>query len=83
MALKYKITHKVDSHRVNPRYPCLIINLLNDRTFHYKIRNGALVKADIMPTDDWALELCKFMYKISPSFREKLVTAIILGDWDE
>jgi len=69
---KLKVTHRVDSHRVNPRYKCLVINLLGDPTFHYKVVKGRLVKADWMPRDDDLLEVIRRLAQLSPTFRKKL-----------
>ena len=71
--METKVTCRVDSHHTNPRYRCLLVNLLNDSTFHHRIENGRLVKADLMPTDKFVMELVRLLSKISPSFRDKLL----------
>lgn len=80
--MQSKVTFKVDSHHTNPRYPCLLVDLLGDATFHYYIENCKLVKADLMPTDDFVLELCRLLWNISPSFRESLRVAVLMNDFE-
>ena len=67
------VTHRVDSHHTNPNYQCLLVNLENEPTFHYQIENGRLVKADLMPTDNFVLELCRLLAAVSPTFKDKLL----------
>ena len=71
--MEARLTHKVDSHHTNPNYTCLLVDLLNDPTFHFSVENGRLVKADLMPTDRFVLELCRLLANVSPSFRAELV----------
>ena len=71
--MQTQITHKVDSHHTNPNYKCLLVNLLNEPTFHYIVKDGVLSKADLMPTDEFVLELCRLMATVSPTFRDELV----------
>lgn len=66
------LTCKVDSHHTNRRYQCLLVNLLHDPTCHIQIVNGRLVKADLMPTDDFVLDLALQLARVSPTFRWKL-----------
>jgi len=66
------ITNNVDSHYINQDYECLLVDLLNEQWFHYQIENGELVKADVMPSDKWVLELCEKLASVSPSFRFEL-----------
>ena len=66
------LTTKVDSHHTNKKYECLLVDLLNDPTFHFHIVNGRLVKADLMPTDQFVLDLCYHLSKQSPTFRRAL-----------
>jgi len=71
--METKLTHKVDSHHTNASYKCLLVDLLNDPTFHFYVEDGKLVKADLMPTDEFVLELCRLMATVSPTFRSELV----------
>jgi len=71
--MEVKVTRKVDSHHTNPRYRCLLVDLLNDSTFHHRIENGVLVKADFMPTDEFVMELVRRLCKRSPTFRDLLL----------
>lgn len=48
--MELKVTHRVNSHHTNPGYRCLLIKLLGDPTFHYRVHNNRLVRADLMPT---------------------------------
>lgn len=68
----YVVTSKVDSHHTDKRYQCLLVNLLRDPTFHFQIVNGRLVKADLMPTDEFVLDLCYHLSRESPTFRKEL-----------
>jgi hypothetical protein len=68
----YVVTAKVDSHHTNKRYQCLLIDLRQDPAFHFHIVNGRLVKADLMPTDQFVLDLCYLLSKESPTFRKQL-----------
>lgn len=81
--METKVTSKVDSHHTNPNYPCLLIDLKDDPTFHYKVENGKLVKADLMPTDNFVLELCRLLWNLSPTFKEKLQIAVLMGNFNE
>jgi hypothetical protein len=69
---EYITTAKVDSHHTNKKYECLLVDLLNDPTFHFHIVNGRLVKADLMPTDQFVLDLCYHLSRQSPTFRKAL-----------
>ena len=79
--MEYVITRKVDSHHTNPRYKCAVFDILKEPWFHYEIKHNVLVRADIMPTDEWALKLVEVMWKVSPSFREALRIAVFYEDW--
>jgi len=79
--MEVKVTHRVDSHHTNPSYRCLLIDLLNDPTFHYLVSGNKLIKADLRPTDDFGLELCRLLWNISPSFRERLHIAVVMGNF--
>lgn len=85
--MEYVVTHKVDSHRVNPKYKCLMIDLLKEPWFHYEIKmvegRPVLTKANIIPTYEWALELNEQMCRWKPDFAEALRIAVIMGDFDE
>lgn len=80
--MEYKFTHKVDSHFWNPQYRCLLINLLHDPTFHYRVQGERLVKADLMPTIDWFMEGIRLLWKFDASFREVLYNAVLMGDFE-
>jgi len=71
--MRLRITSKVDSHHTNPRYKCLLLDLLCDPAFHYEIVDGRLVKADLVPTDGFVLELVRLLAAVSPTFRAKLL----------
>lgn len=75
--MKFKITSRVDSHHTNPKYKCLLIILEGDPHFHYKIKDGKLVKADWMPTDDEMMDTVLAMAKISPTFHEKIRNTVM------
>jgi len=66
------LTCRVDSHHTNRRYQRLLVNLLHDPTFHYQVVNGRLEKADLMPTDDFVLDLALQLARRSPTFYRKL-----------
>lgn len=66
------ITSKVHSHHTNPNYECLLVNLLHDPRFHYRIITGYLVSADWMPKDDDIIEIADQLTRLSPTFREKI-----------
>ena len=70
--MEVTVTSKVDSHHTNKKYECLLVDLLNESTFHFTITNGRLVKADLMPTDEFVLDLCHYLAKQSPTFRKQL-----------
>jgi hypothetical protein len=70
--VEYVVTAKVDSHHTAKRYECLLVDLRNEPTFHFRIVNGRLVKADLMPTDQFVLDLCYLLSKESPTFRKEL-----------
>ena len=85
--MEYVITHKVDSHRVNPNYKCLVIDLLKEPWFHYEIKmvNGkpVLTKANIIPTYEWMLDANHQMCRWKPDYAETLRVAVMMGDFDE
>lgn len=70
------LTSRVDSHHSAKRYQCLLVNLLHDPTFHYQVVNGRLVKADLMPTDDFVLDLALQLARRSPTFYRKLEATV-------
>jgi len=86
--VKFTVTHKVDSHHTNLTYPCLLIDLLGDATFHYEISgdgkcshcgkpiNTRLVKANWMPTDDVMMETVLRVADISPTFKKRLYATV-------
>lgn len=90
------MTAKVDNHHSNQKYKCLVIGLLSEPWFHYKIevrgRDGKLldpkdytarlVKANIIPTYEWTLDLNHEMSKWKPDFAAALTNAVIMGDFE-
>jgi len=48
----FRVTCRVDSHERNFKYRCLVVDLLCLREFHYRVRNGRLVMADLMLRDE-------------------------------
>jgi len=87
--VKFVVTHKVDSHHTNPTYPCLLIDLLGDLTFHYEISwinkcpkcgeplpPPKLTKANWMPQDDVMLDTTLRVADISPTFKKKLYATV-------
>lgn len=79
--MEVMVTRKVDSHHTNKKYECLLVDLMNDPTFHFTITNGRLVKADLMPTDEFVLDLCHYLAKQSPTFRRELFEMAIRLDF--
>jgi hypothetical protein len=69
------VTDKVDSHHTNPRYKCLLVNLLSLKEVRIVVdwRNRRIIKADLMPTEDFALELNALLLDISPTYAERLL----------
>lgn len=90
--MQFQFTKKVDSHRINERYKCLLLDLSRLPEFHYKaivrdergriLRNVTvqLVKADLMPTYDWMMEANRLMCAWKPEFAVKLYNAVMIGD---
>jgi len=70
--MRFKITEKVDSHRINQKYRVLVVEFEpSDKNFRPRpLKQGIL--ADWIPTDEEALAIVKQMAKLSPTFREKM-----------
>ena len=73
------VTSKVDSHHTNPNYKCLLIPMLQLKEFHLVIdwQDRRVVKCDLMPTEDFALELNALLCNISPTYLERLFTQAV------
>lgn len=77
------VTSRVDSHHTNKKYECLLVDLLSNPTFHFQVVNGRLVKADLMPTDQFVLDLCHYLSKQSPTFRKALSDLVMSLDFED
>lgn len=68
------VTDDVD-HRKNPRYKCLLIPMLPLKEFRLVVdwQNRRVLKCDLMPTEDFALELNLLLADISPTYAERLL----------
>jgi hypothetical protein len=69
-----KVTKNVDSHRVNPNYPTLLIEfeILRDRNFRIR----SLFSADWCPKTDEVIEVVEKMLDVDPEFGRKLAERI-------
>lgn len=69
------VTSDVAAHRTNPSYKCLLIPMLQFPEFHIVIdwQNKRIVKCDLMPKEDFALELNELLLDVSPTYAPKLM----------
>ena len=94
--MEYKLTHKVDSHHINPSYKCLLIDLLPLPEFHFEAKaygpDGkelkdaqiVLTKADLIPRNEWLMEVIQQMVNWKPTeFYPILYHAVIMGDLEK
>ena len=66
-----RVTHNVDSHHTNPEYQCLIVDFLwSDNNIRKRYKENIVF--DWLPTDDEILRICKILFDISPTFKERL-----------
>lgn len=68
--MRLRVTKDVDSHRVNPNYPTLLIEFELPKDDNFRIRS--MLQADWCPRDDEIIEVVEKMLDISPSFGPKL-----------
>jgi len=74
--MRFKITEKVDSHRINQKYRVLIVEFEpSDKNFRPRPLKQAVL-ADWIPTDEEALAIVKQMVKLSPTFLFKVKSMI-------
>lgn len=73
------ITSKTDSHDTNQNYKCLLIPMLQFKEFHLVVDwdRRRIAKCDLMPTEDFALELNALLLDISPTFAERLLSQAV------
>lgn len=73
------VTSEVDSHHTNPNYRCLLIPMRQFREFHLAIdwERRKILKCDLMPTENFALELNSLLCDISPTFPERLLNQAV------
>lgn len=77
--MRLRFGSEVDSHHTNPDYKCLVVDLLGDPRFHFKLdidwekRTVRIVKADWMPTDKDGLEVLLKLIDKSPTFWPKII----------
>lgn len=77
-----EITTNCDSHDFNPNYKAMIVTLKDLKTnyrmpeFHWRFKtigqDIVLEHADLMPTDEWLLDIVKVLWGQSPTFKQKL-----------
>jgi hypothetical protein len=73
------VTSKIDSHHTNPNYKCALIPMLQFREFHLVIdwQKRKVVKCDLMPTENFALELNSLLCDISPTYPKRLLAQAV------
>jgi hypothetical protein len=72
--MRLRVTRDVDSHRVNPNYPTLVVEwrVLEDSNFRIR----SLSEADWCPRDEEIIEVVDRMLDLSPTFGVKLAKRI-------
>lgn len=69
------VTSDVAAHRTNPNYKCLLIPMLQFPEFHLEIDwfNKKIVRCNLMPKEDFALELNDLLLDVSPTYAPRLM----------
>jgi len=89
-----KITAKVDSHRVNQNYPCVLLNLLPLPEFHFEAKvydvygrelknvRVELTRADLIPRNEWLMQVVQRMCDWKPTeFYPMLHDAVLYDEF--
>lgn len=69
------VTSKVNSHRFNQNYNCLLYEFVNDPTFHTSIdwSNQTILSLNWMPKESDVLEIVNDLMRISPTFSPQIL----------